>query len=122
MPYLETSQEWMKQSSLLLQARPTTTIITTKYSILGLKNSKIQKRKRKQDGKDGSATASASAAAGTASNPATITLKTWDPLSGACLKYQTNKAAEVGRLISALGKLARTMAALPEIPGGKSSQ
>jgi Signal recognition particle 9 kDa protein (SRP9) len=37
---------------------------------------------------------------------ATLTLKTFNPATGICLKYKTNKAAEVGRLISGLGKLA----------------
>jgi len=44
-----------------------------------------------------------------------LTLKTYDPVSGACLKYKTDKAAEVGRLVAALGTCARAMAALPEI-------
>lgn len=43
-----------------------------------------------------------------------LTLKTYDPHSGACLKYRTTKAAEVGRLILCLGApLAGRMAALP---------
>lgn len=46
---------------------------------------------------------------------ALLTLKTYDPVSGACLKYRTDKAAEVGRLVAALGTCARVMAALPEI-------
>lgn len=46
---------------------------------------------------------------------ALLTLKTYDPVSGACLKYKTDKAAEVGRLVAALGTCARVMAALPEI-------
>lgn len=37
-----------------------------------------------------------------------------------CLKYQTTKAAEVGRLISSLEKLSRTMAALPDVSEGMS--
>lgn len=44
---------------------------------------------------------------------ATLTLKTYDPVSGTCLKYQTDKQAEVGRLIAALGSCGRLMAALP---------
>lgn len=35
-----------------------------------------------------------------------LTLKTYNPTTGICLKYRTNKAAEVGRLITSLGKLA----------------
>lgn len=41
-------------------------------------------------------------------------LKTYDPVSGVCLKYRTDKAAEVGRLVAALGTCGRVMAALPE--------
>ncbi|CRK13730.1 hypothetical protein BN1723_001990 [Verticillium longisporum] len=33
MPTYNTSQEWLEQSSLLLKARPSTTRITTAYSI-----------------------------------------------------------------------------------------
>jgi hypothetical protein len=47
-----------------------------------------------------------------------LDLKTYDPESGACLKYRTNKAAEVGRLIASLGRLGRHMAALPEVAEG----
>ena len=49
---------------------------------------------------------------------AMLTLKTYDPVSGVCIKYQTNKAAEVGRLIGGLGRLGRCMAALPEASEG----
>ena len=41
-------------------------------------------------------------------------LKSYDPVSGVCLKYRTDKAAEVGRLVAALGTCGRVMAALPE--------
>lgn len=43
-----------------------------------------------------------------------LVLKTYDPISGVTLKYRTTKAAEVSRLIHALGRLGRVMAALPE--------
>lgn len=36
-------------------------------------------------------------------------------MSGTTLKYKTDKAAEVGRLIAAMGTLGREMAALPEL-------
>jgi hypothetical protein len=39
-----------------------------------------------------------------------LILKTFDPLSGATLKYKTSKAAEVTRLIQMLGTLGRRMA------------
>ena len=44
---------------------------------------------------------------------ALLTLKTYDPVSGTCLKYKTDKAAEVGRLATSLGRCGRVMAALP---------
>jgi hypothetical protein len=48
-----------------------------------------------------------------------LTLKTFDPTSGTLLKYKTDKAAEVGRLIASLGTLGRHMASLPEIAEGR---
>ncbi|PHH73693.1 hypothetical protein CDD83_4689 [Cordyceps sp. RAO-2017] len=43
-----------------------------------------------------------------------LVLKTYDPGSGITLKYRTTKAAEVSRLVhSALGRLGRSMAAMP---------
>ncbi|PHH79517.1 hypothetical protein CDD82_2338 [Ophiocordyceps australis] len=43
-----------------------------------------------------------------------LVIKTYDPVSGVTLKYRTTKAAEVTRLVySSLGRLGRSMAALP---------
>lgn len=44
---------------------------------------------------------------------ATLELKAYDPESGVVLKFKTNRAAEVGRLMLGLGSLGRYMAALP---------
>ena len=44
---------------------------------------------------------------------AVLTLKTFDPESGVCLKFKTDKAADVGRLVGGLGRLGRHMVALP---------
>ncbi|KAI0166539.1 signal recognition particle 9 kDa protein-domain-containing protein [Xylariaceae sp. FL1272] len=105
MPTYKTSQEWLHQSSLLLDARPTTTRITTTYS---LANTHAKKR-----------AARAAAAADPSSTPTplpprgVLVLKTYCPVSGACLKYRTTKAAEVSRMIMCLGQLGRKMAALP---------
>ncbi|KFY38757.1 hypothetical protein V495_06404 [Pseudogymnoascus sp. VKM F-4514 (FW-929)] len=96
MPYLATAQEWLTQSALLLQARPTTARITTKYSV------KPSTRKP---------TAETTAPAPVAF----LTLKTYDPASGTTLKYRTDKAAEVGRLVLSLSRLGREMAGLPEL-------
>ncbi|OMP83136.1 hypothetical protein BK809_0004517 [Diplodia seriata] len=124
MPYFTTSAEWFEQSRLLLEARPTTARIVTKYSII--------KRKTTKDGKRQVATSDSAHADATQLKPpapgapaqapaptqAALTLKTYDPVSGVCLKYQTTKAAEVGRLIASLERLARAMAALPSVQEG----
>ncbi|KAF2678559.1 hypothetical protein K458DRAFT_376473 [Lentithecium fluviatile CBS 122367] len=121
MPYFKTSTEWYKQSALLLKARPTTTRITSKYTVLKPSPSKISKRRKyleKRASKPASTTRSSSPppAPQKPEDPtATFKLKTYDPESGTCLQYETAKAAEVGRLIGSLGRLGRHMAALPEL-------
>ncbi|PHH77202.1 hypothetical protein CDD80_818 [Ophiocordyceps camponoti-rufipedis] len=121
MPYFSTSQEWLDQSALLLEARPTTvtcplfykqdrttadenpqTRVTTRYSIKAVKPPRDQTPTDKDND--------------TPRPPrASLVLKTYDPVSGVTLKYRTTKAAEVSRLVHAsLGRLARTMAALPD--------
>ncbi|TVY53243.1 Uncharacterized protein LCER1_G006187 [Lachnellula cervina] len=89
MPYLTTAQQWLTQSTLLLQARPTTTRITTKYTHATTVSKKSRPRRN----------------APPTEPTALLTLKTYDPASGTTLKYETNKAAEVGRLIQILGRL-----------------
>ncbi|KAI1457588.1 signal recognition particle 9 kDa protein-domain-containing protein [Annulohypoxylon moriforme] len=108
MPYYATSQEWLHQSSLLLEARPSTTRITTKYHISKPKPRRIKKSASSTDQPPATTTTSSIAPRGS------LTLKTYDPHSGACLKYRTTKAAEVSRLILSLGQpLGARMAALP---------
>ncbi|UNI13538.1 hypothetical protein JDV02_000274 [Purpureocillium takamizusanense] len=135
MPYFETIQEWLDQSSLLLEARPTTTRVTTKYSIKPVKpraakpkdqqqnqEQQQQQDEQKQAGGGGDSTkaaaAAAAAAAGTSSSTkpprGSLVFKTYDPVSGTTLKYRTTKAQEVSRLMgAALGRLGKGMAALP---------
>ncbi|OAA44873.1 Signal recognition particle, SRP9 subunit [Metarhizium rileyi] len=105
MPYFKSSQEWLEQSTLLLEARPSTTRITTKYSIQPAKS-----RKRKTEDADGDIPTD------DASKPprGSLVIKTYDPVSGVTLKYRTTKAAEVSRLVySSLGRLGRGMADMP---------
>ncbi|KAL4866326.1 signal recognition particle 9 kDa protein-domain-containing protein [Aspergillus spectabilis] len=90
-PYLPTSASYLRESSLLLQAYPDSTRIVTKYTYP--KSSTHQTQQQSQDEP--------------AKPPlATLVLKTYTAEAGICLKYRTNKAAEVGRLITALGLLA----------------
>ncbi|KAF8534553.1 signal recognition particle 9 kDa protein-domain-containing protein, partial [Trichophaea hybrida] len=44
----------------------------------------------------------------------TLTLKTYDPVSGAVIKFKTTKIADVGRLIAGLHRLAREQMGAPE--------
>ncbi|BFZ59559.1 hypothetical protein YB2330_000570 [Saitoella coloradoensis] len=74
-----TLPEYIERSTLLLKARPRTTRITTTYH------------------------------ASVKGNDAHFTTKTFDPVSGTCIKYTTDRAAEVGRIMSALGSLGRYM-------------
>ncbi|KAF2742172.1 hypothetical protein M011DRAFT_522333 [Sporormia fimetaria CBS 119925] len=126
MPFLPTSTEWYEQSSLLLKARPSTTRITSKYTVLSPSPSKIRKRTKYAERKSLKSTADTSSTPATAeaqssttvdaSTPtATFTLKTYDPVSGICLQYETNKAAEVGRLVGSLGRLGKHMAAVKTV-------
>ena len=89
------------------------TRISTKYNIPNLESSEYQKpRKRKREDQKDTSTAPKVPRA-------VLTLKTFDPESGVCLKFKTDRAADVGRLINGLGKLGRHMAALPQqIEGG----
>ena len=89
------------------------TRITSKYTISPPASSKASKPRKSKPAKE---TAELATHAPAPDPPrATLTLKTYDPASGATLKYSTNKAAEVSRLIQILGRLARPMCALPEV-------
>lgn len=107
-------------SFFLRHAHRAQTHITSKYTVLKPNARKIKKHtkyleKRAARPADSSRPATESNAADSALEPkATFVLKTYDPTSGTCLQYQTTKAAEVGRLISSLGRLGRHQAALPE--------
>ncbi|PKY03580.1 hypothetical protein P168DRAFT_327639 [Aspergillus campestris IBT 28561] len=108
MPLLPTSHAYLEQSALLLQAYPDTTRITTKYNFPSTRPSNSS---RKQKSKPASTSAPTTTTETTPQAPPTtplayLTLKTYNPTTGICLKYRTNKAAEVGRLITSLGKLA----------------
>ncbi|KAL9040237.1 MAG: hypothetical protein Q9180_002035 [Flavoplaca navasiana] len=110
MPYFSDSQQWLQQSSLLLEARPTTTRITTKYRI----SPPPPRRKSKAaEPNDSTSATSPPPTQQPVQSRAHLVLKTYDPASGVCLKYRTDKAAEVGRLVAALGRCARAMAGLP---------
>lgn len=89
--------------------------ITTKYNIPNLESEKYANKKRKRPAAD---TEEGKAAAAEDEAPriprATLEVKAYDPESGVTLKFKTEKSADVGRLITGLGRIGRQMAALPE--------
>jgi len=112
-----TPQDFLDQSLLLIQARPVTTRITTTYSTPSRRQlARLRKKQKPRSAppSDTSATAAAISAKDTISLQATgkLTLKTYDPVSGACIKFITNKVSDVGRLVGVLGKAARGMSSL----------
>ncbi|CAK7223291.1 hypothetical protein SBRCBS47491_005158 [Sporothrix bragantina] len=122
MATLVTSQQWLHQSSLLLEARPHTTKITCRYSVKPKPARRVKKSAKNADGDKTLPDAPArSTAAPVGQNPrAKLVLKTVDPASGVCLKYETTKAAEVSRLVQLLGQLSRRQAGL--VAAGTSTE
>lgn len=100
MPYFNDLHTYLHQSSLLIQAYPDTRI-TTKYSL-----PRRSKTKSKDDSEQ-STTDNATSSQPKREPSATLTLKSFHPKTGICLKYQTDRAAEVGRLLTGLGRLAK---------------
>ncbi|KAI0097642.1 signal recognition particle 9 kDa protein-domain-containing protein [Nemania sp. FL0031] len=113
MPYYATSQEWLRQSALLLEARPSTTRITTTYHLTDKTGTSKKRQKLRQQEHESSSSTTPATTPSPAAPRASLTIKAYDPHSGTCLKYRTTKAAEVSRLILSLGQLGRRMAALP---------
>ncbi|CAI7584563.1 unnamed protein product [Penicillium glandicola] len=108
MPYLPTSQAYLEQSAQLLQAYPDTTRIVTKYNFPTNRRGNVRRAQKSKARKEAQATdaSSTTTSAQPPTSIATLTLKTFNPITGICLHYRTNKAQEVGRLITSLGKLA----------------
>lgn len=108
MPYFTDLHTYLHQSSLLIQAYPSTRI-TTKYSLPRKPNTKARTQPKQTPA---ATTAESSGGAPTGGqlkreSSAVLTLKTYDAESGICLKYRTDKAAEVGRLLVGLGRIAQ---------------
>jgi hypothetical protein len=118
MPYLPDLNTYLHRSSLLIQAYPTTTRITTKYSLPRKPNPQSKSKSKPKPKAAAEPAQPAPPETNTGSTnarppprerlppSATLTLKTFEPGSGICLKYKTDKAAEVGRLLTGLGRLA----------------
>ncbi|EFW98821.1 hypothetical protein CMQ_4673 [Grosmannia clavigera kw1407] len=117
MATFSTSQEWLRQCTLLVEARPQTTKITSRYSVKPKPARRVKRAAAAGSEEAPSAGAAkqtaAAPAAHTSQNPrAKLVLKAVDPASGVCLRYETTKAAEVSRLVQLLGQLSRRQAGL----------
>ncbi|KAK4123985.1 hypothetical protein N657DRAFT_619276 [Parathielavia appendiculata] len=115
MPYYEKAEDWLHQSALLLQARPSTTRVTTRYHLKPAR--RIPKSKKQQQDASQTTIEQQSKPQQQDQNKEKpprghLVLKTFDPHSGITLKYKTSKAAEVGRLVQMLGSLGKGMAGL----------
>ncbi|PWY94333.1 hypothetical protein BO94DRAFT_328733 [Aspergillus sclerotioniger CBS 115572] len=110
MPYLPTTQSYLEQSSLLLQAYPDTvrnpTQPTPTHPNPPTLTNQTQRITTKYTFPRTPTTTDPTPASEPKPRIATLELKTFHPGTGICLKYKTNKGAEVGRLITSLGKLA----------------
>ncbi|EKV10658.1 hypothetical protein PDIG_24850 [Penicillium digitatum PHI26] len=83
------------------------TRIVTKYNFPTNRRGNMIRAHKSKVRKDAKASdASSTTPAPPTTAIATLTLKTFNPTTGICLHYRTNKAQEVGRLITSLGKLA----------------
>ncbi|KAH0490178.1 hypothetical protein TgHK011_001658 [Trichoderma gracile] len=121
MPYFKTSQEWLDHSVALLEARPSQTRVTVRYSIKPVKPRKTPTSTTTttdQTTTDAPETTTTSTSTPAAARPprGSLVLKTYDPVGGVTLKYRTTKAAEVTRLMgAAMGRLGRAMAGVQDV-------
>ncbi|KAK1243131.1 hypothetical protein MKX07_003759 [Trichoderma sp. CBMAI-0711] len=117
MPYFKTSQEWLDHSIALLEARPSQTRVTVRYSIKPVKPRKSPTSTTDQDITTTTTTPSETTTKPAARPPrGSLVLKTYDPVGGVTLKYRTTKAAEVTRLMgAAMGRLGRAMAGVQDV-------
>lgn len=106
MSYFTDLNTYLHRSSQLIQAYPSTRI-TTKYSLPKKPSAKAREKKDVTASTTPADTAGAAPTQPKREPSAILTLKTFHPDSGICLKYKTDKAAEVGRLLAGLGRLAK---------------
>ncbi|TFB01765.1 hypothetical protein CCMA1212_006216 [Trichoderma ghanense] len=123
MPYFKTSQEWLDHSVALLEARPSQTRVTVRYSIKPVKPRKSTATTTSTTDQDTANAPDATTSTTSTPPPATakpprgsLVLKTYDPVGGVTLKYRTTKAAEVTRLMgAAMGRLGKAMAGVQDV-------
>ncbi|KAF3215602.1 hypothetical protein TWF192_006530 [Orbilia oligospora] len=117
MVLVKTPLDFIERSVQLLQAHPATTRITTTYNISPAPTTP-SRRPKPTPSKSTTTTATQ-----TEEKPklprGTLTLKTYDPISGSLIKLRTDKIADVGRIVTGLHRLARSMAGLKDLGSGE---
>ncbi|EGX51360.1 hypothetical protein AOL_s00054g430 [Orbilia oligospora ATCC 24927] len=117
MVLVKTPLDFIERSVQLLQAHPATTRITTTYNISPAPTTPSRRPKPT------SSKSTTTTATQTEEKPklprGTLTLKTYDPISGSLIKLRTDKIADVGRIVTGLHRLARSMAGLKDLGSGE---
>jgi hypothetical protein len=90
----QTLQAFLDDSTLLIQASPT----TVSYLLYVLIQTRLTLKYRLPKPTETNATATA-----------ILVAKAYDPIGGVCLKYETNRAVEVGRLVLGFQELGQHM-------------
>ncbi|KAF3908595.1 hypothetical protein ABW21_db0209721 [Orbilia brochopaga] len=120
MVLVKTPVEFVDRSLLLLQAHPNTARITTTYHISPPPSKPSKPRPTTSSSKTSKSTDDDNKDKPRTPR-GTVTLKTYDPISGALIKFRTDKISDVGRLVAGLHRLGRSMANLKDIPPDTTS-
>ncbi|KAK6536470.1 hypothetical protein TWF281_000703 [Arthrobotrys megalospora] len=114
MVLVKTPIDFIERSIQLLQAHPNTTRITTTYNITPAPTTPSRRPKPQKPN-----TATTTTTPAGEEKPklprGTLTLKTYDPISGSLIKLRTDKISDVGRIVTGLHRLGRSMAGLKDL-------
>ncbi|RVD80707.1 uncharacterized protein DFL_008601 [Arthrobotrys flagrans] len=113
MVLVKTPLDFIDRSIRLLQAHPDTTRITTTYNISPAPTTPSRRPKPTSSLSKQPTEEKPKAPRGT------LTLKTYDPISGSLVKLRTDKISDVGRIVTGLHRLARSMAGLKDLGSGE---
>ncbi|KAK6363243.1 hypothetical protein TWF730_000686 [Orbilia blumenaviensis] len=120
MVLVKTPLDFIERSIQLLQAHPNTTRITTTYNIQPTPTTPSRRPKPSKPTSTSSSTAAAATAEEKPKAPrGRLTLKTYDPISGSIIKLRTDKISDVGRIVTGLHRLGRSMAGLKDLGSGE---
>jgi hypothetical protein len=105
----KTLQAFLDNAALLIQACPTTVFISLFAMLIQTRLTLKYKVPKQPEGTTN------------AISSAILVAKAYDPVGGVCLKYQTNRAVEVGRLMVGFQELGQWMQNVPPTAKQKPS-